>query len=65
MKQCEVMVKLVCHTDKVKGGDGRLRRKPFGYRRMCIECDLASLEDAKHMVYDGVPIANHTQNTIV
>ena len=51
VKHCEVMVKLVCHTSKLKGDDCRLRRKPFG-ERMCIECNLASLESARHMVME-------------
>ena len=45
------MVKLICHTSKLRADDGRLRRKPFG-ARMCIECVLASLEDARHMVME-------------
>ena len=45
------MIKLVCHTSRLKGDDGRLRRKPFGHR-MCIECNLAASEDAKHMVME-------------
>ena len=49
VKQCEIMVKLLCHTSMLKSDDSRLRRKPFG-SRMCNACDLASPEDARHMV---------------
>ena len=49
VKQCEIMVKLLCHTSMLKSDDCRLRRKPFG-SRMCNACDLASPEDARHMV---------------
>ena len=49
MKQCETMVKLITHTSLLKGDDGRLKREPFG-SRMCILCNLCSLEDTNHMI---------------
>ena len=47
--QCEVMVQLVCHTSKLKDDDCKLKSRPIG-ERMCLACDLASPEDAIHMV---------------
>ena len=49
MKQCEAMVKLITHTSALKGDDCRLKRLPFG-SKMCIQCELGSIEDANHMI---------------
>ena len=51
VKQCEIMVKLLCHTSMLKSDNCRLMRKPFG-SRMCNACDLASPEDARHMIME-------------
>ena len=42
---CEAMVKLITHTSALKGDDCRLKRLPFG-SKMCIQCELGSIEDA-------------------
>ena len=49
MRQCETMVKLITHASLLKGDDGRLKRRPFG-AKMCIMCELQSLEDTNHMI---------------
>ena len=49
LAQCEVMVKLLCHTSRLKDDDITLRRKPCG-SGMCKTCDLASPVDVKHIV---------------
>ena len=49
MRQCETMVKLLCHASLLKYDDCRLRHAPFG-ARMCILCDEAAYEDARHMI---------------
>ena len=49
VKKCEVMVKLICKASKLKYDDPKLKRKPFA-ARMCVKCNLASRDDARHMV---------------
>ena len=49
MRQCEVMVKLICHSSKLKDDDYRFK-KPTIAERMCILCDHAASDDARHMV---------------
>ena len=43
------MVRLTCHTSKLKSDDCRLKNKPLG-ARMCSACDHAAQEDALHVI---------------
>ena len=49
MRQCETMVRLLCHASLLKADDCRLRRATFG-ARMCILCHDAAYENTRHMV---------------
>ena len=49
MRQCEIMVKLLCKASALKDDDPRLKRQPFG-ARMCIRCNLGAPEDANHVI---------------
>ena len=49
MKQCEVMVRILCHCTLLKDDDFRLKRSSI-WDRMCTLCDHAALDDARHMV---------------
>ena len=49
MRQCELMIKILCHASRLKNDDNRLLRSSYS-NRACTLCDHASLEDALHMV---------------
>ena len=49
MKQCEVMVRILCHCTVLKDDDFRLKRATI-WDKMCTLCDLAAIEDARHMI---------------
>ena len=49
MRDCEVMVKVLCHASLLRVDDVRLKRLPIA-AKFCTLCDLGSLDDAKHMV---------------
>ena len=49
MRQCETMVRLICHASLLKADDCRLKRATFG-ARMCILCHDAAYENTRHMV---------------
>ena len=48
MRRCETTMKLLCHASLLRYDDCRLKNLPFG-AHMCILCDNASYEDARHM----------------
>ena len=49
LRQCEVMVKILCHCTRLKGENCRLIKGTIG-ARMCILCELAAEENARHMI---------------
>ena len=49
MRQCETMVRLICHASLLKADDCSLKRATFG-ARMCILCDDVAYENTRHMV---------------
>ena len=49
MRRCETRVKPLSHASLLKANDSKLRRATFSLK-CCVLCDLASYEDAKHMV---------------
>ena len=46
---CETMARLVCHASLLKTDDLRLKNQSR-INRVCSHCDLAALEDARHLV---------------
>ena len=51
MRDCESMVKILCHASLLKVDDVRLKRLPVA-AKFCTLCDLGSVDDAKHMVME-------------
>ena len=49
MKRCDTMVKLLCHTSALKGDDNKLLKSSFS-KRCCTLCQLASYDNATHMI---------------
>ena len=49
MRECELMVKILCKSTILKDDDFRLKRLPLG-ARMCVRCQLGAREDAAHMI---------------
>ena len=49
IRDCEVMVKIICKSSLLKGHDYRLKRNPHG-SKMCILCDLGCEDNAVHLV---------------
>ena len=49
MRSCEIMARLVCHSSRLKGDDRRYRGLPLSHR-ICSNCDLYMVEDAKHVL---------------
>ena len=48
VRQCEVMVRLICHASKLKVGKNGLRGLPIG-ACMCINCDLGAVKDCSNL----------------
>ena len=46
MRSCKIMARLVCHSSRLKGDDCRYRGLPLSHR-ICTNCDLYMVEDAK------------------
>ena len=51
MRDCETMVKLICHASLLKIDDVRLKRLTIA-NRFCTLCDLGSVDDSRHMVME-------------
>ena len=49
MRSCAIMARLVCHSSRLKGDDCRYRGLPLSHR-ICTNCDLFMVEDAKHVL---------------
>ena len=49
IRDCEIMVKILCGASLLKGHDHSLKRKPHG-SRMCILCDLGIDDNTTHLV---------------
>ena len=49
MRQCEVMVRILCHCTLLKDDDFQYKRSTL-WDRMYMLCDLAAPDDARHMV---------------
>ena len=49
MKRCEVMVRLLCHCTQLKDDDFQFKKGTI-WSRMCTMCELAAVEDARHMI---------------
>ena len=49
MRDCETIVSLVMHSSVLRNDDVRLKGAPLG-ARLCDKCDLAALDDARHLV---------------
>ena len=45
------MVSLISHSSLLKNDDVRLKRSPIAMR-FCDQCDLASIDDARHMIME-------------
>ena len=51
MRECETMVKLLCHASLLKIDDVRLKSLTIA-NKLCTICDLGSVDDARHMVME-------------
>ena len=49
MRNCEIMVKLLCRASLLKVDDVRLKRLPAN-AKFCSLCDLGAYDDANHMI---------------
>ena len=49
MRRSEVMVKLLCHSSRLKGDDGKLVRSSFS-EKSCTHCELAAYEEIRHII---------------
>ena len=49
IKECEIMVQLICRVSGLRCDDYRLRNAPFGMKS-CLLCDDLALEDPKHII---------------
>ena len=49
MRDCETIVSLVTHSSVLRSDDVRFKGVPLG-ARLCDKCDLAALDDARHLV---------------
>ena len=49
MRECEIMVKLLCHSSLLKTDDVRLKSLPIA-ARFCTSCEYGSMDDAHHLV---------------
>ena len=60
MRQCEVMVRILCHCTLLKEDDFRYKRSTF-WDRACFLCDLVAPDDARHMI---MQCPYHTANRV-
>ena len=51
MKCCETMVRLVTHASLLRTDDVRLKGSSMA-SRFCVNCDLAAMDDARHLVLE-------------
>ena len=49
IKDCEIMVKLLCHSSLLKLDDVRLKGLPLA-AKFCSSCDYSATDDAEHMI---------------
>ena len=49
MRDCEILVKLICHASLLRGDDLKLRSQ-IGTARMCDLCNSFEIEDARHFL---------------
>ena len=49
MKRSETMVKLLCHTSRLKGDDRKLLRASY-ITKCCTQCETAAYENTWHMI---------------
>ena len=49
MRDCEVLVKILCHASLLRVDDVRLKSLPIA-AKFCTLCDYGSIDDARHMV---------------
>ena len=51
MRECETMIKLMCHASLLKTDDVRLKSLTIA-TRFCTLCDHSAMDDARHMVME-------------
>ena len=51
MKDCETMVKILCHASLLKIDDVRIKRWPAA-ARLCTMCDHGFVDDVRHMAME-------------
>ena len=51
MRECETMIRLLCHASLLKTDDVRLKSLTMA-TRFCTLCDNSSMDDARHMVME-------------
>ena len=59
MKRSEVMVKLLCHTSRLKSDDRKLLRSSYN-TKCCTLCNLAAYENTWHVVMQ-CPVHENTR----